>query len=203
MNGGLVTIGLALLGVGFLFYLFEKSRYAAKEIPLFAILAGIAAASRIPFAMIPGVQPTTFIIILSGIVFGPLPGAMIGLTAAFTSNIFLGQGPWTLWQMVGWGSCGCVSGLVGMRAGNIRGGALMLYAALWGYLFGALMNFWYWYSFVYPHSLSTWITVNAASLPFDTLHAAGNAVLVLLFGKTILLTLHYFRRRLEFSRIPG
>jgi hypothetical protein len=67
---------------------------------------------RIPFAALPGVQPTSFLVMVSGLVFGPQAGFMIGAMAALASNFFLGQGPWTPWQMLGWG-------LMGMSAAGL------------------------------------------------------------------------------------
>ena len=37
---------------------------------------------------------------------GGAPGFMVGAIAALASNLFFGQGPWTPWQMVGWGGVG-------------------------------------------------------------------------------------------------
>ena len=52
---------------------------------------------------------------MSGLVFGPFNGFIIGATTAFVSNIFLGQGPWTLYQMMAWGIIGVLSGFLGLK----------------------------------------------------------------------------------------
>jgi len=41
--------------------------------------------------------------------------------------------------------------------------------------------------------------VNAASLPFDTLHAAGNACFALLLGNGVVGALRYSKKRLALS----
>lgn len=75
------------------FYIrFEKRAFVSREIVMVAVLAAIAAVSRVPFSIIPSVQPTSFVIIVSAVVFGSEAGFMIGATAAIVSNIFLGQG---------------------------------------------------------------------------------------------------------------
>ena len=54
-----------------LFYLkFEKRNTKPEEIVLIAALAAIAVIGRIPFAAIASVQATSFVIIVSAIVFG-------------------------------------------------------------------------------------------------------------------------------------
>ena len=70
------------------FYIrFERKAFVSREIVLVAVLAAIAAVSRVPFSILPSVQPT-FVIIVSAIVFGSETGFMIGATAAIVSNIF-------------------------------------------------------------------------------------------------------------------
>lgn len=71
------------------FYIrFERKAFVSREIVLVAVLAAIAAVSRVPFSILPSVQPTSFVIIVSAIVFGSETGFMIGATAAIVSNIF-------------------------------------------------------------------------------------------------------------------
>ncbi|HHY92024.1 MAG TPA: ECF transporter S component, partial [Firmicutes bacterium] len=98
----LVILALALA----VFAVLYERRHESREVPVVAALAALAAAGRIPFAAIPNVQPTTYLVLLSGFVFGSVPGFTVGATAALASNIFLGQGPWTPWQMLAWGLAG-------------------------------------------------------------------------------------------------
>ena len=44
--------------------------------------------------------------ILAGYALGPAPGFAVGALTALVSNLWFGQGPWTPWQMAGWGLCG-------------------------------------------------------------------------------------------------
>ena len=201
MNKGLLSLAAALVALCAGFFLCERKRMSSKEVPLIAVLAALAALGRIPFAALPGVQPTTFIVVISGLVFGPASGFLVGAVAAFVSNMFLGHGPWTIWQMVAWGACGASSGFLGYAIPKGGVWPLGIFAFLWGYLFGGVMNLWYWYSFVYPLTLRTWLAVSAASLPMDTLHAAGNAVFALVLGNGSLSALRYFKKRLELSSI--
>lgn len=201
MNRAILSMLLAVAALWAAFLRFERGRLSSREIPLIAVLAALAALGRIPFAAVPGLQPATFIVAASGFVFGPATGFLVGAVTALVSNIFLGHGPWTVWQMVAWGSCGLTAGALGIvvpRAGRMT---LAAFTAAWGYLFGWTMNFWYWYSFVHPLSLRSWIAVNAASLPFDTLHAAGNACFALLVGNGVVSALRYAQKRLALSRL--
>ena len=79
-------------------------------IALVATLAAMAALGRVAFAALPNVKPTTDIVLIAGYVLGGAPGFMVGAVAALVSNLFFGQGPWTPWQMVGWGGVGLFGG---------------------------------------------------------------------------------------------
>ena len=55
---------------------------------------------------IPNVVATTDIVLITGFAVGAAPGFAVGALAAAVSNIWLGQGPWTPWEMAGWGLVG-------------------------------------------------------------------------------------------------
>src|SRR3989442_2899322 len=100
----LLLVAFALLAVGVAWL--ERGPDSAKELALIATLGATAAAGRVLFAAIPGVQPVTVIVVAAGAALGARAGFATGAIAALASNFFLGQGPWTPWQMLGWGACG-------------------------------------------------------------------------------------------------
>ena len=79
---------------------------------LVAALAGLAAAGRILFAAVPDVQPVTVTVAAAGVALGPRRGFAVGAIAALASNFFLGQGVHTPWQMLAWGGCGVLAGVM-------------------------------------------------------------------------------------------
>ena len=99
----LVTAGIAW---------FEAGTDSTRELALVGTLAAAAAAGRVLFTAIPGVQPVTVIAIVAGAALGMRAGVATGALAAFVSNFFLGQGIWTPQQMLGWGACGAVGALL-------------------------------------------------------------------------------------------
>ncbi len=199
VNWGLFSLVIAGLVVLMLLWRFEHSQAAAKEVALVATMAAIAAIFRVPFVFIGGLQPTTFMVMITGYVFGAQTGFVVGALAALVSNFFLGQGPWTPWQMLGWGLCGVLAAILPGRPGSFKRVPFALLAGLCGYLFGWLMNLWHWLGFVYPLSIHTFLAVYAASFPFDTLHALGNVVFSLLFGRPFFHILSRFHNNL----VPG
>ncbi|MCL6635796.1 MAG: ECF transporter S component, partial [Peptococcaceae bacterium] len=110
-NWGLLSAEIVFIAIVFFYRGFEKSRVSSREIAVIAVLGTVAAASRVPFAALPNIQPATFLVVVSGYVFGVRAGFMVGSTAALVSNFFLGQGPWTPWQMFSWGLAGSSAAL--------------------------------------------------------------------------------------------
>lgn len=188
-----IIIGLAIMAF---FWQFERNDVNVKGITMLATIASIAAIVRVPFAAIMGLQPTTFIVMITGYVFGAQAGFMVGAVAALVSNFFLGQGPWTPWQMFAWGICGVIGALISSR-NKFHLISFTITAGLCGYLFGWIMNIWHWIGFVYPLNWTTFIATYAVSIPSDTLHAAGNIGFSIIFGKSFYSTLTRFRSKLQ------
>ena len=112
-----LILGAALLA-GFAWY--ERSRPTSQVVALVAALAALAIAGRIAFAAFPNVKPTTDIVIFAGYALGPAPGFAVGGLTALVSNFWFGQGPWTPWQMAGWGLCGMLGAGAGGRSAARR-----------------------------------------------------------------------------------
>lgn len=53
----------------------------------------------------------TALVIIAGITLGPKAGMIVGSLSRLVCNIFDGQGPWTIWQMVAWGLLGVLAGV--------------------------------------------------------------------------------------------
>ncbi|MBK5452116.1 ECF transporter S component [Bacillus sp. TH22] len=184
MDGYYMVSSLFLLAVIMLpFYIrFERKAFVSREIVIVAVLAAIAAVSRVPFSILPSVQPTSFVIIVSAIVFGSETGFMIGATAAIVSNIFLGQGPWTPWQMFSWGMIGFIAGLLRNTFLMKKLWGRLLYGFAVGFLFGWIMNFWGLLGFIQEATWETVIAYYVASFYFDLSHAISNVIFLLLFS---------------------
>jgi energy-coupling factor transport system substrate-specific component len=194
------TASLALVAVAALtgLWWYERRRPPAKLVAVVATLAALGVAARVLFAAVPNVQGTTDVALLSGYVLGPAPGFMVGALAALASNVFLGQGPWTPWQMLGWGAAG-IAGALLATISRRRAGRLTLAAAcaLAGLAFGAWMDLFTLMAFTATPSAHGYVAIAGVSLPFNAAHAIGNAALALAFGPAFVRVLERFRRRLD------
>lgn len=196
-----LSFAVVSVSVLFLIYRFESRKLEARELVLLAVLGAIAAVSRIPFAGIPSVQPTTFVIMMSGLVFGEGSGFIIGAVAALASNMLLGQGPWTPWQMFAWGLVGLSAGLLRNTIFLKRKWGQIFFGIIWGFLFGWIMNLWGFLSISQsgaPVNLKAIIAYFSLSAPFDALHSASNVLFLLIFGNTWMKILTRFKRKYGF-----
>lgn len=193
LNWGVIATLLVVLTSVAFFFEFETAAVTSKEIALVAMLGTISAVLRVPFAAIPNVQPCTYLIICSGYVFGPVAGFTVGAITALVSNFFLGQGPWTLYQMIAWGLAGVSAGyLHRLKVSTIF---LVGFGFLWGYLYGWITNVWFWTAFVYPLTINTFIITQINTIWFDTFHAIGNAIFLCILGTKTVAILQRFKRR--------
>ena len=191
-RGGLAVLlaAFAVLAAGFAWL--EGGTISARDLTLVATLGGLAAAGRVLFAPIPGVQPVTVLVAASGVALGPRRGFAVGALAALASNFFLGQGPHTPWQMLAWGGCGLLGGLLRPALGGRL--AFAAFTVALGFAFGSVMDVWLWYAF-YPHTEAALLARLAAGMPFNVAHAAGNVVLALVAGPELRRVLERFERR--------
>lgn len=189
--------GAAMIVLGFAVR-FETTGMHARVFAIVALLGTMSALLRIPFAAIPSLQPSTYLIICSGYVFGPVAGFAVGALTAIVSNFFLGHGPWTLFQVLAWGLAGASS--FALRRFTLRGRWLVLAGIAWGMLFGIIMNTWTWIGFVYPLTARTFMVTWVASLPFDVMHAAGNALFLGLLGVRTIRILERYQGRFSWVR---
>src|SRR2546425_10297585 len=189
----LLLVAFALLAAGVAWL--ERGPDSAKELALIATLGATAAAGRVLFAAIPGVQPVTVMTVVAGAALGARSGFAVGSVAAFVSNFFLGQGTWTPWQMLGWGACG-VAGALAPKLLRRRI-ALAAFCFVLGLAFSAFMDVWNWLAFYNEHTWQTFVAVHARGLPFDLAHAIGNVVIALAAGPELRRLLDRYGRRLH------
>jgi energy-coupling factor transport system substrate-specific component len=194
-----LILGGVLLG-GFAWY--ERSRPPSQVVALVAALAAVAIAGRIAFAAFPNVKPTTDIVVFAGYALGPAPGFAVGALTGLVSNFWFGQGPWTPWQMAGWGLCGVMGAALAL---GTRNASRLTLAAVCGFAaipYGVLLNFSLMTTYGGDFSMQRFLALEARAIPFNIAHAAGNVVFALLAGPAMVRMLVRFRQRFEW-RTPA
>jgi energy-coupling factor transport system substrate-specific component len=193
-----LTLLAAALAAGFAWY--ERKHPSARVLALVGALAALAVVGRIAFAAIPNVKPTTDIVLFAGLALGGAPGFAVGALAALVSNFFFGQGPWTPWQMAGWGAVGLFGAALGRlsRGRELGRVPLAIACGFAGLFFGVVMDTFQW-TLTEPHTVASYATISATSLTFNVAHALGNVVFCMLIGPAFVRSLRRYKRRFEFE----
>lgn len=223
-HGATAPLIFAVLGPALLALLLAElsgGRLSTRSVAVLGVLTGLVAVLRLPAG--PGDAPTFFfLIILAGYVYGATFGFLLGALGLFVSALLTGGvGPWMPFQMFvsGWmGLCVAALAPLGRKLGAGSWGELLLLAAygyLWGLLFGAMMNLWFW-PFSPPGDLAwapgmglgeTLRRYGAfyllTSFAWDSARAIGNAALILLLGRPVLKELRRFRARFAFTVVDS
>jgi energy-coupling factor transport system substrate-specific component len=161
------------------FRIFEKSKPSVEHLVLVAILIAIAVMGTLPTAAVPGLQAASFIIIMTGIVFGKETGFITGVLTPLVMSLFLGLGYWTVLQMIAWGLMGLTAGILRSKLEKNRY-SRAIFGFGWGFFYGWITNI-YMLPFLSSITVASVLGVYAASFPFDLVHAVTNAVLLFLF----------------------
>lgn len=213
------VILLVLLGSLGLLLFVELSRggMGPKTVALLGVLGAAMVALRLP-GFVAGFSAMFIVVLLAGNAFGPSFGWLLGAVGTFASGLFVGGlGPWLPFQMVAVGWVGMGAGLLPRRTTWPRRiGALAAYGFVVGYAFGAVMNLWSWPFLAGSSSLGWDPSAGAAtnlrhyaafyavtSFAWDTFRAVGNALLVLVLGRTLLATLDRAARRMRLDLRPA
>ncbi len=207
--GWLALALLPLLAIGALW--FAQGKLAGpRQIALLGLLAAIAAGTRIATSGVGGFELIFVVVILGAAALGARFGFLLGATAILLSSLFFGGiGPWTAFQMFAVGWVGAGAGLIGKRVGKeLKSWQLAIYAAVSAYLFGLIMNLWFWPFAVGPQTsisfdadadilqnLASFLTYSLVSstLTWDTVRAISSAVLILLIGRPFIQTLRRYK----------
>ncbi|MDO6353847.1 ECF transporter S component [Caloramator sp. CAR-1] len=196
----MITISAVLIIIYF-FLLFEFKGIDSKKLAVISTMAAMGGVFRIPFAGVPNVQPTTFIVAVSGYTLGSVEGFIVGVLSAFISNFFLGHGPWTLWQMLGWGLCGVFFGVLRKLISNYNIVIFTIFCGLWGFIYGIILDMWFVVGFIRPLTINAVLLGVASSLVFDSMHAIGNIIFSILFSNKFVKILDRFIKRFEVEYI--
>ena len=179
---------LLLVGLMFVPFVlrFEGRRPQARELVLLSTMTALAVAGRAAFYWLPQCKPVCAIVILTAVAFTPEAGFVTGAAAGLISNFFFGQGPWTPWQMLGFGLVGFVGGVL-FSGRRVRLVPLLIYGFLSVFvLYGVLLDTASMLMYNAAPSWQLWLATCASGVVFNLIHACSTAVFLLLLYKPLL-----------------
>ncbi len=176
----IISLGIAVLALLLFAAGVERRNIGSRRMVITAIMTALAVFGR----FIPLFKPITAICVLTAVYLGAEAGFLCGSLSVLISNIYFGQGPWTPFQMLGFGLIGLAAGYLSrplLRSKLL----LVLYGAAAGVAYSFIMDIWtvLWYAGTFDPSLYAAAILSA--LPFTLLYMASNVIFLLLLGKPI------------------
>lgn len=179
------------------FMMFEGRKPKAREIMVISVLAAIGVAGRVAFFMVPSFKPVAAIVILTGISFGGEAGFLVGCLIMMLSNMFMGQGPWTPWQMFAFGMIGFLAGILYQKGIlKARKADLCIFGFLSVFLiYGGIMNP---ASALMAYGTITWQSLLAfyiSGAPVDLVHALSTVIFLWFLSRPLLEKLERIKKK--------
>jgi energy-coupling factor transport system substrate-specific component len=187
---GTVICVIALIA---LLYGFD-SKADPRRISLVGALIAITVASR---QLLHGVEfsPVFCIVITAGRIFGFTTGFAVGALSMFVSNFFLGQGPWTPYQMLGMGLTGALASVLPIPR-RYETVVLTVYSVMMAYAYGLITDLFFWMSFIPTHTITSFVGLASAGMLANTTRAVGNVFFFAILGPALLRIFRRFNKRL-------
>mgnify|MGYP001038777636 CR=1 FL=1 len=201
----------------------QSSHLDTKMIALLGVLVAINSGLRFLENAIPGpagFSPIFFLIIIVGYFFGSKMGFLIGALTLFVSSLITGGvGPWLPGQMITAGWVGQSSALLApintlirIKDKPIEIIILAIFGALWGLLYGVIMNLWFW-PFLSSSPQLMWTQTAhlieniqryfayylATSVIWDITRAIGNFLVITVMGAPVIKIFNRFKKRFSFE----
>ena len=203
----------SLIATCFLIFIFHKifhiEKKSAREIMMLVVLVALTVLGNLVSVQVLPFQFGTAMVILTAVGFGPEAGFIVGSMARLLVNFVQGQGPWTPWEMMGWGILAILTGVFfAKREKNTLKNDIIL--AGWTFLsvfllYGTLMNlFTFLFAVRYAHNDSIkdiFISTYSAGIPYDLLHAGRAAIAVFLLSNPVLKRIERIKVKYGFYRI--
>lgn len=180
----LVSILIALLACIPFYVVYENKRGNIRRMVVLSILISLSVIGRL-LVFVPGFKPVTAIVILTGLYMGAEAGFLCGSLSAVLSNMFFGQGPWTPFQMLAWGSAGFIAGIPFIRKVLQNKIALLVYGGGSGVLYSFVMDIWTVLSFDGIFSIGRYMVAITAAIPVTFEYVVSNIIFLFVLRKPI------------------
>lgn len=215
-----MTIVIVVFCLGAILATQSSGEMNSKTVAVLGILTAVNAVIR----AVPGPAGFSLVFvlpILCGYVYGATFGFLLGTLSILASALIGGGvGPWLPYQMLATGWVGLSSSwLPDMRRwSKVEALILGLWGVIWGFVFGLIMNIWFWPYVYQPQQAQIYwqpgmslgqtlrhyaLFYMLTSFWWDMGRAVANALLTWLFGPAILKLLRRFQARFHFAMLPS
>ena len=157
---------------------YENRKVGTRRMVIASVMTALCVFGR----FIPVFKPITALTIITGMYLGSETGFLVGAMSAVVSNIFMGQGPWTAFQMLAWGLIGLIAGIASDPLRKHRA-LLLAYGAVSGIAYSFIMDIWttLWYSGEFDAAV--YMSALVTAIPYTVSYAASNFLFLLILAK--------------------
>lgn len=153
----------------------NSNYFTVHRIALLAILTALVTVGRLAFSLpiLPNIQPMTALLLVITLNIGVVDGLVVAVLSMLLTNMILGMGPWTIFQIVSFAVIILATGVLkyfydyGSFTNRV---VFAIWALLAGFLYGLIISG---FDF-YLYGMSNFAVYYINGLPFDSLHAVGN-----------------------------
>ena len=187
----IASVVLIVLAIVIFVRSFERKKPGTKDVVLLSVMISLGVVGRLVFFMMPQFKPCAAIVIITGIMLGKQAGFLSGVMTAFISDMFFGMGPWTLWQMIGFGLIGLISAIIfNQERIEKMGGFAKLILCTYGFLvtfllYGLLMDTATVFMVTDKPKLSTFIATYSAGIVFNMIHGISTFIFLYLMANPL------------------
>ncbi|MDA0715104.1 MAG: hypothetical protein O2866_00585 [archaeon] len=150
---------------------------------MFGAFVLVIVASRILFQPLPNVQPVTLAVLLMGAHQGAQRGVSFAVLVTLLSNVFIGDGWWTIFQALGWSAVALLGATFVSKTNEMLDfKSLLILSAVSAVLFDVITTFSLVDSSTTPIDF---LSLLYSGLMYDFFHVIGNMSFVVWFGHTM------------------
>ena len=166
--------------------MFEKLPMTDQRLRFIAIITAAAIVGRLLFSGLPNIQPATALVLLVAVFVHPIVGAVVGMLVVVLTSLFLGSGPFVLFQALAYAVIASLSFIPILRYRIVLTG----YAFFAGFLYGWVSNLGF--LVLTDFSWQAFLTLLVTGGTFDLLHGLSNASFVWILFPIFLRIMHSF-----------
>lgn len=177
----------------------NSSYFSVNRIALLAVMTAFVTVGRLVFALpvLPNIQPMTALLLIITLNIGVLDGLVVSVLSLLLTNMILGMGPWTMFQLIAFTVVILLTAVFKYfyTFGTFKNRIIF---ASWGFIMGFVYGLIMSVLSYYLYGMTNFMVYYINGLPFDFLHAIGNFLFFLIlepilvpiirkkFGKTLL-----------------
>jgi len=172
-----VSLSVTLLSLLLFISGFDRKQTGTRRMVISAVMTSLCVIGR----FIPVFKPITAITVITGVYIGGESGFLVGAVSAFISNFFSGQGPWTPFQMLGWGIIGLLSGMLSRPLKKNRW-LIVTFGTVMGMLYSFIVDVWtvLWGG---GFSAELYLAAIVTAIPHTVIYSVSNMIFLIILAK--------------------